>query len=101
MQTFLPAGASELAQNNWLVHLAGGLAGARAAPESALPAPGAPPGGGGGGGKLADTVHGVHIENLNTTSNPYSVANEVARHTNIQKHGGGDHRTASGGPKTS
>jgi hypothetical protein len=64
MQTFLPTGGSQLAQNSWLTRIAGGLAGARpqvpnAAGKSTTqsggtPGPGGaplPPGGGSGGGQ--------------------------------------------------
>ena len=32
METFLPAGVSELAQNNWLTRIIGGIVGARPVP---------------------------------------------------------------------
>jgi TP901 family phage tail tape measure protein len=56
MQTFLPTGGSQLAQNSWLTRIAGGLAGARpqvpnAAGKSTTQAGGAPPPPGGGGGQ--------------------------------------------------
>lgn len=90
METFLPTGASQLASNNWITRIAGGIAGARVSlpnlagqSASALTAAqvaqptehkalGAPAGGG--------PVTGVHIENYNVTQGEDRAGQDLARH---------------------
>jgi hypothetical protein len=98
LQTVLPAGGSELAQNSWLTKWAGGIVGAKPqlpnvagtksassglTPEQMAESGGGAPPGAAAGPPGGNTHNGpiVHIENFNAGDRgDASVANEIARH---------------------
>lgn len=93
METFLPAGGSELANNNWITRFLGGIVGARPALPNVAGKPaqqgaeqqlGPPPlrtehyGTGAPPGPVQNT--GVHIENYNVTQSEDRAGQDLARH---------------------
>ena len=92
METFLPAGGSELANNNWLTRIGGAVSGAGAAlpnlagkapnpsqtvPAAAPPMPG--PGQHTGSGAPPGPQTGVHIENYNVVNSEDRAGQDLAR----------------------
>jgi hypothetical protein len=103
LETFLPTGGSELAQNNWLTRIGGALAGARPAlpnlagkaptpvPKGAPPptaesmfgplTPAAGPGGSPAQAPSAEAVSPVHIEHYHANNGEHAAGADIARHT--------------------
>jgi hypothetical protein len=92
METFLPTGASELANNNWLTRLAGGIAGVRPALPNTAGQPGTqtPPltpmqvnpnttAHGAGAGRPPGPQNGVYIENYHVDTSEDRAGQDLAR----------------------